>query len=147
RRGHPEHGAEPELHDRQRHAQPPHRRTARPGERDGVHGLMIDALFLDCEQTEGGQTILLRAPALGTRVDVVAMHALDGVDLVRYRGLLIGLHADQRYLATRRAQLEAFLGQGGTIVMCGQVATPFLAELAAFVPMRDYRLDDLRVNL
>ncbi len=108
---------------------------------------MIDALFLDCEQTEGGQTILLRAPALGTRVDVAAMHDLHRVDLAGYRGLLIGLHVDQRYLATRRAQLEAFLGRGGTIVMCGQVTTPFLAELAPFVPMRDYRLDDLRVNL
>lgn len=108
---------------------------------------MIDALLLDCEQTEGGQTILLRAPALGTRVDLVAMHALERVDLAGYRGLLVNIHADQRYLAQRRAQLEAFLGQGGTIVVCGQVATPFLAELQPFVPMQNYRLDDLRVKL
>jgi hypothetical protein len=108
---------------------------------------MIDALLLDCEQTEGGQATLLRMPVLGTRVDLAAMHALDRVELGCYRGLLIGLHADQRYLATRRAQLEAFLGQGGTIVVCGQIATPFLAELAPFEPLRDYRLDDLRVNL
>jgi len=110
-------------------------------------GPMIDALLLDCEQTEGGHDVLLRTPAFGTRVDLVAMHALERVDLAAYRGLLVSIHADQRHLARRRAQLEAFLAGGGAIVVCGQVATPFLDELRPFEPMRDYRLDDLRVNL
>jgi hypothetical protein len=108
---------------------------------------MIEALLLHCEQTEGGHNTLLRVPVLGTRVDTVAMHALERVDLRHYRGLLVTIHADQRYLAARRAQLEAFLAGGGAIVACGQVATPFLEELQPFVPLQDYRLDDLRVNL
>ncbi len=108
---------------------------------------MIETLLLDCEQTEGGQAILLRRPDLGTRVDAIAMQELDRVDLGRYRGLLIGLHADQILLQARRAQLEGFLAGGGTIVFCGHVAHPFLAELRQFEPMAGYRLDDLRVTL
>lgn len=108
---------------------------------------MIETLLLDCEQTEGGQAILLRRPDLGARVDAIAMQELGRADLGRYRGLLIGLHADQLLLQARRAQLEGFLAGGGTIVFCGHVAHPFLDELRQFEPMPGYRLDDLRVRL
>lgn len=107
---------------------------------------MIETLLLDCEQTEGGQAILLRRPDLGARVDAVAMEDLPRVDLARYRGLLIGLHADQILLQAQRPQLERFLAGGGTIVFCGHVAHPFLEELRPFEPMKGYRLDDLRVK-
>jgi hypothetical protein len=108
---------------------------------------MIDALLLDCEQTEGGVNELLRRPDLGARVDAAPMHDLPRIELERYRGLLVSLHADQLLLARQRRQLEAFLAGGGTIVFCGHVAYPILDELQPFVPIPDYRLDDLRVRL
>jgi hypothetical protein len=107
---------------------------------------MIDAILLDCEQTEGGTHLLLTEPSLGTRVDYVPFYELERTDLSACRGLLIGLHADQRYLAAHRPQLEAFLRGGGTIVVCGHIAHPFLAELAPFRPIPNYRLEDLMVN-
>lgn len=106
---------------------------------------MIDALLLNCEQTEGGVNVLLRRPDLGGRVDSLPMHDLPRIDLARYRGLLVTMHADQRLLARQRTQLEAFLAQGGTIVFCGHVAYPILDELNPYQPIADYRLDDLRV--
>ncbi|MCC7046619.1 MAG: hypothetical protein IT562_07910 [Alphaproteobacteria bacterium] len=108
---------------------------------------MIDALLLDCEQTEGGVNVLLRRPDLGGRVDAAPMHDLPRIDLARYRGLLVTLHADQRLLARQRGQLEAFLASGGTIVFCGHVAYPIMDELRDFTPIPGYRIDDLRVNL
>ncbi|CAH1656066.1 conserved hypothetical protein [Hyphomicrobiales bacterium] len=106
---------------------------------------MIDALLLDCEQTEGGVNLLTKSLDLGSRLDVLPLYTLDDIDLARYRGLLIGLHADQRYLSSRKPQLEAFLRGGGTIVFCGHVAYPFLDELAPYQAIPDYTVDDLDV--
>lgn len=106
---------------------------------------MIDALLLDCEQAEGGVHLLMTRPDLGARLDVVPHYDLERTDLGRYRGLLVGLHADQRYLAASRPQLEAFLAGGGTIVFCGHVAHPFLAELAPYRPIEGYKAADLVV--
>lgn len=106
---------------------------------------MIDALLLDCEQTEGGVNFLMKSVDLGSRLDVVPLYELGGVDLAAYRGLLIGLHADQRYLLARKAQLEAFLKGGGTIVFCGHVAYPFLDELVLYRAIPDYTVADLEV--
>lgn len=103
-------------------------------------------LVLECEQTEGGHTILLREPALGRRVDAVPMHDLGRVDLSRYRGLLLGLHCDQRHLAACRAQLAAFLDGGGTIAFCGHLAYPFIDGMERYRVIPGYRLDDLRVK-
>jgi hypothetical protein len=107
---------------------------------------MIDALVLDFEQTESGADLLATDLHLGPRVDLLPLYDLERTELVRYRGLLIGLHADQRYLQTRRAQLEAFLGAGRVVVVCGHIARPFLAELALFQPIPDYTVADLQVQ-
>lgn len=107
---------------------------------------MIDALLLDCEQAEGGVNILMKRPDLGARLDVLPLYDLAAAELARYRGLLVSMHADQRFLLGRRAQLEAYLAGGGTIVACGQVAYPFLETLAPFEVIENYRLEDLVVN-
>jgi hypothetical protein len=107
---------------------------------------MIDALILDFEQTESGADTLATDPVLGRRVDLVGQYELERTALAGYRGLLIGLHADQRYLRTRRAQIEAFLAAGRVVVVCGHVAHPFLAELRPFRPIPGYTLADLQVR-
>jgi hypothetical protein len=107
---------------------------------------MSQIALLDCEQTENGAQVLIKDLALGPHVDLVPFYDLERTDLSRYCGLLIGLHSDQRYLASRRPQLEFFLRGGGTIVICGHVGHPFLAELSPFVPIANYRIDDLQVQ-
>lgn len=107
---------------------------------------MIDALVLDLEQTENGVHDLATDPVMGRRLDLVPLYDLERTDLLGYRGLLIGLHTDQRYLATQRAQIEAFLAAGRVVVFCGHVAYPMLAELNRFEPIPDYRMNDLEVR-
>lgn len=106
---------------------------------------MIDALLLDCEQTESGINALMKSVDLGSRFDVVPLYELGNVGLAGYRGLLIGLHADQRFLLSRKAQLEAFLNGGGAIVFCGHVAYRFLDELSPYQPIPNYKVTDLEV--
>jgi len=106
---------------------------------------VTDALLLDCEQAEGGVHLLMTRPDLGSRLDVAPLYELERTELSGYRGLLVGLHVDQRYLAARRPQLEAFLAGGGTVVFCGHVAYPFLAELSAYRPISGYKAADLVV--
>jgi hypothetical protein len=107
---------------------------------------MIDALLLDCEQTEGGVDILMKRPDLGSRIDVLPLYELERAELRRYRGLLLGLHVDQRYLATRRNQIDSYLAGGGTIVFCGHVATPFLPDISTYRPIANYGVADLAVK-
>jgi hypothetical protein len=107
---------------------------------------MIDALLLDCEQTEGGVNILMKRPDLGSRLDVALLYDLERVDLAQYGGLLISLHADQRYLATRQGQILDFLKFGGTVVFCGHLAYPFLPDLEPFRPIPNYTVADLEVH-
>jgi hypothetical protein len=106
---------------------------------------MTDALLLDCEQTEGGVNILMKRPDLGSRLDVALLYDLERVELTRYSGLLIGLHADQRYLAVRRDQILDYLRAGGTVVFCGHVAYSFLPDLEPYRPIPNYKVADLEV--
>jgi hypothetical protein len=82
-------------------------------------------------------------PAVVTGVDV---YALAAAPLEDYDALFVGTGTDQRVLVELRPRLERFLAAGGTIVFCGHVAYPFLEGLASFVPLADYRLDDLAVH-
>jgi hypothetical protein len=63
------------------------------------------------------------------------------------RAVLVPMHADQRQLAAVRPALEGFLETGGTAVVCGQIAHPFLRGLRPFVPLARMRPADLAVRI
>lgn len=88
---------------------------------------------------------LLTHPRTGLRVQGIDMYALADVDLRNYKGLLIPIHADQRFLLSLRSTLEAFLQTGAKLIVCGHVAYPFLPELAPFVPLTKRSSEDYRV--
>ncbi len=88
---------------------------------------------------------LLTHPHTGSRVQGLDMYALGEVDLRNYRGLLIPIHADQRFLLSLRSTLEAFLQTDAKLIVCGHVAYPFLPELAPFVPLTKRSSGDYRV--
>lgn len=88
---------------------------------------------------------LLVQPATATRVAGLDIYALEHADLDDCAGLLIPIHADQRFLATMREKLERFLARDGTMVICGHLVYPFLPELSAFVPLTVRSVDDYRV--
>jgi hypothetical protein len=104
-----------------------------------------DILLIDCEQPESGANDMTRRPEFGARIATVPLYDLDRAPLERFRTLMVPMHVDQRFLATRRERLDAFVASGGTVLIGGHVAYPFLAGTAPFVPLTDYRLEDLVV--
>lgn len=67
--------------------------------------------------------------------------------LDRYRAILISMHADQRWLEQHRGHLETSLDAGKTLVVSGQIATPFLEELRPFEVLEPMTLDRLEVDI
>lgn len=83
-----------------------------------------------------------------TGVRRLAQDELSGPDALRdVNAVLIPMHADQRHLATLQPVLERFLATGGTVVVCGQIAHPFLRDLRPFVPLAPMSRAELAVRI
>lgn len=104
----------------------------------------MKTLLLTCG--EAMLSPLLTHPCTASRVQGLDIYALQGWNLKDYTGLLIPIHADQRFLMTVRPQLEGFLQNGGTVVICGHIAYPVLSELTPFVPLTRRSVEDYQVR-
>jgi hypothetical protein len=107
---------------------------------------MKRALFLMYGQPEGGMTNVDRQLGNTGLVDFADLYELDALALPDYAAVFVSMHVDQRYLATHADMIDRYLRQGGTVVANGHIAYPFLRDLTAFTPLRDYNVDDLRVK-
>lgn len=92
---------------------------------------------------------LCRADYARGRIDEAELCTFDDAGfedgLFRYTVLLLPIHVDQILLTARRAVLERWLDAGGTMVVNGHVAYPFLDGLARFVPLVRPRLADYEI--
>lgn len=107
---------------------------------------MKRSLFLMYGQPEGGMTTVDRQLGNTGLVQFSDLYDLDALALQDYAAILVSMHVDQRFLATRADVLDHYLRQGGTVVANGHIAYPFLRDLTAFRPLRDYNVDDLTVK-
>lgn len=71
-------------------------------------------------------------------------YAVSGFD--GYDGVIVPMHADQRHLQGLAPRLAAFIDAGGSVLVNGHVAHPFLPQLAPFVPLSGGGLDALRIH-
>lgn len=85
-------------------------------------------------------------PRLKDNARFVRVYDLDAPLLQDVRAVLIPAHTDQRALRAKRELLQAHLDQGGTLLLNGHIAYPFLNELTHFVPLIERRMDDLRIR-
>lgn len=65
----------------------------------------------------------------GSRLAVHDVYELAGLDLDRYRGLLIGGGCDQRFLLTQKDRIDAWVRAGGRIFINGHPLTQFVEAL------------------
>lgn len=79
-------------------------------------------------------------------VDVVRQHDLRPDDLASYAALVVPMHADQRHLQRLQWALDGYLDGGGTMLVNGHVAWPFLDALRPFVPVRVRNLEGLTIH-
>ena len=83
--------------------------------------------------------------ALG-RIRTHDLYDLSALDLNTYGSLLVSMHVDQRFLASRAEQIASFLHDGGTVIANGHLAYPFLPGMNGFHPLENYGLRDLAVR-
>lgn len=89
---------------------------------------------------------LLDVPGVRERLQPVDCYALADTVIRRARCVWLGMHLDQRALEGQSAMLTSYVERGGRVVVCGQIARPFLPGLSHFQPLTDYRVDDLVVH-
>jgi len=107
---------------------------------------MKPALALSDGLPDGAMAKLMsHRDALG-RIWTHDLYDLQALDLSTYGSLLISMHVDQRFLASRAEQIASFLNDGGTVVANGHLAYPFLPGMNGFHPLENYGLRDLAVR-
>lgn len=74
------------------------------------------------------------------------LYELDEYALQADDVLLLPAHVDQRFLVTQQEKLVAFINAGGTIVINGHVAHPFLPWLTPFEPVVHPHVNNLQIQ-
>jgi len=104
------------------------------------------ALLLTCGHVETAGAALSRHATPDRAILALDQYALDAAPLEGCAGLLIGMHSDQRFLAAHAGRLERYLRQGGSMVVNGHVAYPFLPGASSFQPVPGGHPRDLEVH-
>lgn len=89
-------------------------------------------LYLNNWQGNGPAALVNSGPAYAQARN---LYTLSDIDLNQYAAVLLPSNSDQRFLVKQQVQLEAYLQQGGTMVINGHIAHPFLSCLTAFQPV------------
>ncbi len=112
---------------------------------------METCLFLQClapwaKAAAGGCGCASDTDAAPDVVASISQDALPGLDLSRYKGVIISMLADQRLLARHEEQLADYVRSGGTLVVNGHVRHAFLPWLRPFEAIENPRPADYAVR-
>lgn len=94
----------------------------------------MSALLLTFGYRDRAMGTFAEHPAAAGRIVRRDLYALDDMSWDGIEALLFSMHADQRYLAERAERVASFIEAGGTVVVNGQIAYPFLPGVGAYVP-------------
>ena len=106
---------------------------------------MKPALALSYGFPDGAMANLTSHPDAVGRITARDTYDLPALDLNAFGSLLVSMHIDQRFLASRAEQIAGFLHDGGTVIANGHLAYPFLPGITGFHPLENYGLGDLAV--
>ncbi|RMX06524.1 hypothetical protein D8I35_08350 [Corticibacter populi] len=102
--------------------------------------------FLNFGGGDGPPALTGGHPPRVTNLRLYDLETLPGDALQQWRAILVPCHVDQRFLQSRRPHLERYLLNGGTLVVNGHVAYPFLCWLQPFEAAPALGLEGLRVH-
>jgi hypothetical protein len=77
------------------------------------------------------------------RVVRADLYELEAADLAQFSGVMLGISADQRYLASHRATLENWVRSGGKLLVNGHPVVPFIAGLPQWRKLHFHGVDDI----
>jgi hypothetical protein len=107
---------------------------------------MKPALALSYGFPDGAMAKLASHPDAMGRIVTHDLYDLPALHLNNFSSLLVSMHVDQRFLASRVEQVASFLQDGGTVVANGHLAYPFLPGITGFHALENYGLKDLSVR-
>src|SRR5687768_6968787 len=107
---------------------------------------MKPALALSYGFPDGAMAKLASHPDAMGRIVTHDLYDLPALHLNNFSSLLVSMHVDQRFLASRAEQVASFLQDGGTVVANGHLAYPFLPGVTGFHALENYGLKDLSVR-
>ena len=105
---------------------------------------MKPALILSFGYDDGSLSILADS-SIQPPVAARDIYSLPDIDLNDFSALFLSMHSDQRFLATRAAQIEDYLARGGVVVASGHYAYPFLPRMTGFHTVQNYKLNDISI--
>lgn len=101
--------------------------------------------FLYVQNAYGGPPPALTKVS-GHTIHVYQQYETDRLDWTAYDAVLLSMSADQVHLGEISGKLEAYLDAGGTLLINGHVARPFLPELKRYEPMEKRGLKELVIH-
>lgn len=101
--------------------------------------------FLYVQNAYGGPPPALTKVS-GHTIHFYQQYDTERLDWSTYDAVLISMSADQVHLNEISAKLQAYLNGGGTLLINGHVARPFLPELSRYEPMEKRGLKELVIR-
>lgn len=101
--------------------------------------------FLYVQNAYGGPPPALTKVS-GHQIHFYQQYDTDRLDWTGYDAVLLSMSADQVHLGEISAKLAAYLDAGGTLLINGHVARPFLPELRRYEPMAKRGLNELTIH-
>ncbi|MCR6636675.1 hypothetical protein [Devosia sp.] len=101
--------------------------------------------FLYVQNAYGGPPPALTKVS-GHTIHFYQQYDTERLDWSTYDAVLISMSADQVHLNEISPKLQAYLNGGGTLLINGHVARPFLPELSRYEPMEKRGLKELVIH-
>lgn len=101
--------------------------------------------FLYLQNAYGGPPPALLSVQNHT-IDIYQQYDTERLDWSDYDAVLLSMSADQVHLGEIMPKLEAYLNGGGTLLINGHVARPFLPELRRYEPMEKRGFKELVIH-
>ncbi|MDO5671298.1 MAG: hypothetical protein Q4G30_00365 [Actinomycetaceae bacterium] len=90
--------------------------------------------------------LVMRTPAPRdpeSRVDEADLYDLPQINLSSYRGVILALGSDQRFLKTHQNQVEGWIRAGGRLLVNGHPVLPFLDPMPRWRKLHFHGVDDI----
>jgi hypothetical protein len=83
---------------------------------------------------------------LAKHVEIIDQYILSDEILKGIKVLILTMHQDQRHLLNNKLRLTEFVNTGGTIIVQGQIALPFVDGLLPFKPAEHLMLEEYEIS-
>lgn len=101
--------------------------------------------LLYLQNSTGNGPVILNS-LQGFDLDIVQQYEAERFDWSEYQIVMVSMFSDQIHLSEMSDKISDYLDGGGTLIINGHIAYPFLPELSRYEPMPKRGLDELKIH-